>query len=193
MIGDPKTLLIGAYAIGIFDLISASFFFIVSFRAICNRLSWLTIFAVAFGIFWVSMIVMLLLGIHGRNPKCLKTWITFSCCGILVETILLLYAVLSESTFQTGLFKNILFLAAGLFVESIFLFVIHRFYVTLSFCQKCNKPRKTSKDNVHPNITTESKPKSKSKSNQSHKPKSHKKPPPQIQHSQGRIVQNSPS
>ncbi|KMY98851.1 uncharacterized protein LOC6737556 [Drosophila simulans] len=139
MISSKKSLLIWAYAIGCFDLISALLFSMVSLKTICDHLSWLTIFAAVFGLFWITMIVMLLVGIHGRHPRCVRAWIIFSCVGIMVEMCLVLYAVFNESTFQMGLIKNGLLLMVGLIVECIFLYIVQRFYVTLAFCQACHK------------------------------------------------------
>ncbi|XP_001972286.2 uncharacterized protein LOC6546342 [Drosophila erecta] len=134
-----NSLLVWAYAIGCFDLISAMLFSMVSLKTICDHLSWLTIFAAVFGLFWITMIVMLLVGIHGRNARCVRAWIIFSCVGIMVEMCLVLYAVFNESSFQMGLVKNGLLLMLGLVVECIFLYIVQRFYVTLAFCQACHK------------------------------------------------------
>ncbi|KAH8345822.1 hypothetical protein KR067_006760 [Drosophila pandora] len=143
MVQSAKWLLLCAYVIGIFDLVSAVFFFLISFKTICNRLSWLSIFAVTFGLFWITMILMLLVGIHGGKPRCVRAWIIFCCVGILFEMCLILYAIFNESSFQTGLLKNCLLLTAGLAVESMFLYIIYRFYVTMDFCQKCQRPKPT--------------------------------------------------
>ncbi|XP_039485172.1 uncharacterized protein LOC120447708 [Drosophila santomea] len=144
MSSSNNSLLIWAYAIGCFDLISALLFSMVSLKTICDHLSWLTIFAAVFGLFWITMIVMLLVGIHGRNPRCVRAWIIFSCVGIMVEMCLVLYAVFNESTFQMGVVKNGLLLMLGLLVECAFLYIVQRFYVTLAFCQACHNA-KTSK------------------------------------------------
>ncbi|XP_017087511.2 uncharacterized protein [Drosophila bipectinata] len=134
-------LLIWAYAIGIFDLVSAVFFFLISLKTICSRLSWLSIFAVTFGLFWVTMIFMLLVGIHGRKPQCVRDWIIFCCIGIVFEMGLIVYAIFNDSSFNTGLLKNGILLIAGLVVECMFLYIIYRFYVTMEFCQNCQKPK----------------------------------------------------
>ncbi|XP_041633264.1 uncharacterized protein [Drosophila kikkawai] len=110
----PKSLRIWAYAIGCFDLIAALLFFVVGLRSISQRLSWLTIFGILFGIFWISMIVMLLLGIQGRRPRLVRAWIIFSCAGILTEIFVFLYGILCESSFHKGLVKNGLLLLAAL-------------------------------------------------------------------------------
>ncbi|KAH8361603.1 hypothetical protein KR084_009651 [Drosophila pseudotakahashii] len=175
---NRNSLLIWAYAVGCFDLVSAVLFSMVSFKTICDHLSWLTIFATIFGLFWISMIVMLLVGIHGRNPRCVRAWIIFSCLGILVEMCLILYAVFSESSFQMGLVKNGLLLMLGLVVECIFLYIVQRFYVTLAFCQACHKAltSKVVQEN-HPYTEPRQQPKRK----------------PQIQHPRGKVVHNAPS
>ncbi|EDX09974.1 GD14246 [Drosophila simulans] len=111
MISSKKSLLIWAYAIGCFDLISALLFSMVSLKTICDH----------------------------RHPRCVRAWIIFSCVGIMVEMCLVLYAVFNESTFQMGLIKNGLLLMVGLIVECIFLYIVQRFYVTLAFCQACHK------------------------------------------------------
>ncbi|XP_016933052.3 uncharacterized protein [Drosophila suzukii] len=182
-----NSLLIMAYAIGCFDLVSALLFSMVSFKTICEHLSWLTIFAVIFGLFWISMILMLLLGgIHKRNPRCVRAWIIFSCLGILVEMCLILYAVFNESSFQTGLVKNGLLLLLGLVVECIFLYIVQRFYVTLAFCQACHKAL-TSK--VAQENQTYPEPNRQRQYNNNYQPKRY----PQIQHPRGKIVHNAPS
>ncbi|XP_017014523.2 uncharacterized protein [Drosophila takahashii] len=178
MSSSRNSLLIWAYAVGCFDLVSAVLFSMVSFKTICDHLSWLTIFATIFGLFWVSMIVMLLVGIHGRNPRCVRAWIIFSCLGILVEMCLILYAVFSESSFQMGLVKNGLLLMLGLVVECIFLYIVQRFYVTLAFCQACHKAL-TSKVVQENHTYTE--------------PRQQPKRQPQIQHPRGKIVHNAPT
>ncbi|XP_017080319.1 uncharacterized protein LOC108114075 [Drosophila eugracilis] len=179
-------LLIWAYAIGCFDLAAALLFAIVSFKTICTHLSWLTIFASIFGIFWVSMILMLLIGIHGRKPSCVRAWLIFSCLGILVEMCLILYAVFNESTFQTGLVKNGLLLLLGLIVECIFLYIVQRFYVTLAFCKACHQAIKSKllqegHSGKHPSR------------HRLHDANDQPKKYPQLQHPRGKIVHNAPS
>ncbi|BFF97229.1 uncharacterized protein DMAD_05682 [Drosophila madeirensis] len=140
MLQPESTLLLGAYVIAIFDLLCASLFAGLCLNTIFEHLSWLSIFAVVFGIFWVSMIFVLFLGIYARNPRCLRAWIRFSMGGILLEMCLLLYAVFRESKFQIGLVRNGLFLVASLIVELIFLFTICQFYKALARCKVCQRP-----------------------------------------------------
>ncbi|XP_017134693.1 uncharacterized protein LOC108150894 [Drosophila miranda] len=140
MLRPENSLLIWAYIIAMFDLICASLFAGLCLDTIFEHLSWLTIFAVVFGIFWVSMIVVLLVGIYARNPRCVRAWILFSEGGILLEMCLLLYAFFSQSTFQAGLVRNGLFLMSGLIVELIFLYTIYQFYKALARCKRCKRP-----------------------------------------------------
>ncbi|KAH8367538.1 hypothetical protein KR200_000065 [Drosophila serrata] len=143
----PKTLLIWAYVIGCFDLIAASLFTVMGLRMIKERLSWLTISAILFGGFWISMIMMLLIGVRGRRPMYVRNWIIFSCMGILTESCFFLYGILSECCFQEGLIRNGILLIVALFVEFIFLYIVHRFYLTLSRCEPCHKPRAREPEN----------------------------------------------
>ncbi|XP_016988999.1 uncharacterized protein LOC108051401 [Drosophila rhopaloa] len=188
MILSPNTLLMWAYGVGFFDLLSAVLFSMVSFKTICNRLSWLTIFAVVFGLFWVSMILMLLVGIHGRNPKCVRAWIIFSCLGILVEMFLILYAVFTESSFQIGLVKNGLLLMLGLCIECSFLYIVYRFYVTLAFCQACHKTIQSKVVQQH--LTEPSQDSNHQRQKQARDQHNNRF---QIQNPKGKIVQNTPS
>ncbi|XP_017133556.1 uncharacterized protein LOC108150103 [Drosophila elegans] len=185
---SQNSLLMWGYGVALFDLVSAVLFSLVSFKTICKRLSWLTIFAVVFGLFWVSMILMLLIGIHGRNPRCVRVWIIFSCLGILVEMCLILYAVFNESSFQLGLIKNGLLLMLGLLIECIFLYIVYRFYVTLEFCQACHKAieRKVVKQHL---TEPHREPKHQRQSQTRVQPKNRY----QIQHPRGKIVYNTPS
>ncbi|XP_022218587.1 uncharacterized protein LOC111071507 [Drosophila obscura] len=143
MLKPERTLLLWAYVIAIFDLLCATLFAGLCLGTIFEHLSWLTIFAVIFGIFWISMIFVLFIGIYARNPRCLRAWILFSMGGILLEMCLLLYAVFSQSKFQIGLVKNSLFLVSGLIVELIFLYTICQFYKALARCKVCHRPLET--------------------------------------------------
>ncbi|SPP76691.1 uncharacterized protein LOC117580532 [Drosophila guanche] len=139
MLQPETTLLLGAYVIAIFDLLCASLFTGLCLNTIFEHLSWLSMFAVVFGIFWVSMIFVLFLGIYARNPRCLRAWILFSMGGILLEMCLLLYAVFRQSKFQIGLVRNGLFLVASLIVELIFLYTVCQFYKALARCKVCQR------------------------------------------------------
>ncbi|XP_064552310.1 uncharacterized protein LOC135438087 [Drosophila montana] len=134
---EKDSLLYCAYAIAVFDLLCGVLFAALSLCKIFTHLSWLTIFAVCFGLFWLTLIVMLFTGIYRRKSDLVRYWLIFSCVGIFVETCLIIYAFLSESTFQMGLASNSLVLCLGLFVETIFAFVIYQFYQVVATCNPC--------------------------------------------------------
>ncbi|KAH8296005.1 hypothetical protein KR054_000455, partial [Drosophila jambulina] len=84
-----------------------------------------------------------------RKPRLVRAWIIFSCASILAEIILFLYGILSGSCYQNGLVSNGILLLIALIVEFIFLFIVHRFYVTLAYCQiQCGSPLSSESDPV---------------------------------------------
>ncbi|XP_030373216.1 uncharacterized protein LOC115623146 isoform X2 [Scaptodrosophila lebanonensis] len=97
-------------------------------------LSWLTIFATCFGIFWFSLIVLLVVGLYRRDTRYMRYWLSFSSAGILIEMFLILYGFFSETKFQLSMAKNIILLLLGLIVESCFVYIIFQFYNVLCKC-----------------------------------------------------------
>ncbi|KAL7733971.1 hypothetical protein ACLKA6_011668 [Drosophila palustris] len=139
MLLGEDSLLYCAYSIAAFDLLCAVLFAVLSLSLILSHLSWLTIFCVCFGIFWVSLILLLISGIYTRDSDLVRYWLIFSCFGILMEFILIVYAFLSHSTFQAGVIQNSFILCLGLFVETIFAFIIYQFYLAVSRCDVCDR------------------------------------------------------
>ncbi|XP_060658166.1 uncharacterized protein LOC132792730 [Drosophila nasuta] len=137
MVLQEESLLYCAYAIAIFDLLCAVLFAVLSLCLILNHLSWLTIFCVCFGVFWITLILLLISGIYRRDSDMVRYWLMFSCFGIMIESILIVYAFMSHTTFQSGVVRNSFILCLGLFVEAIFAFIIYQFYLTVSSCNVC--------------------------------------------------------
>lgn len=133
------SLLYCAFAIAVFDLLCAALFAALSLGLMLSHLSWLTIFCACFGIFWLSLILVLISGIYRRDSDLVWYWIIFSCCGIFVEFILIIYAFISNSTFQAGIIRNSYLLCLSLFVETIFAFIIYQFYLAVSKCDICTE------------------------------------------------------
>ncbi|XP_034482399.1 uncharacterized protein LOC117787882 [Drosophila innubila] len=143
MLLGENSLLYCAYSIAVFDLLCAVLFSVLSLGLILSHLSWLTIFCVCLGIFWVTLILLLISGIYTRDSDMVRYWLIFSCFGIFVELILIVYAFLSHSTFQAGVIQNSFILCLGLFVETIFAFIIYQFYLAVSRCNVCVRRRST--------------------------------------------------
>lgn len=134
-------------------------------------MSWLTIFGVFFASCWLTLIIMLVSGIYWvshltnhsfllylliwrssflqRKPVLIGYWLLFSCLGIMVEALLILYAFLKNSTFNAGLVNNSMFLGLAMcklanvvqrlwfnyfhiaVVECCFAYIIYEFYRTV--------------------------------------------------------------
>ncbi|TDG51174.1 hypothetical protein AWZ03_002261 [Drosophila navojoa] len=139
---DRSSLLYCAYAIAVFDLLCGVLFAAFSLTKCFSYLTWLAIFAVCFGLFWITLIALLISGIYWRNPTLVGSWLVFSCVGIAIEICLLIYAFISRSTFQVGIAKNSLILLLGLFVETIFVLIIYLFYRELPECSPLVQDKK---------------------------------------------------
>ncbi|KAH8235092.1 hypothetical protein KR032_008752, partial [Drosophila birchii] len=74
-----------------------------------------------------------------RKPRLVRSWLMFSFVSILAEIFLFLYGILSQSCYQQGLVRNGILLVMALVVEFIFLYIIHRFYLTLCHCEACQR------------------------------------------------------
>ncbi|KAH8371885.1 hypothetical protein KR093_009237, partial [Drosophila rubida] len=88
-------------------------------------------------------VLSLCLIITHRNSEMVRYWIMFSCFGILIELILIVYAFMSNTTFQSGVIRNSFILCLGLTVEAIFVFIIYQFYLAVSSCNTCLTKRST--------------------------------------------------
>ncbi|KAH8266010.1 hypothetical protein KR038_000261, partial [Drosophila bunnanda] len=82
-----------------------------------------------------------------RKPRYVRAWIIFSCVSILAEICLFLYGILSECCYQQGLVRNGVLLVIALLVEFIFLYIVHRFYLTLAYCECCHNAEAEEPEN----------------------------------------------
>ncbi|XP_032596801.1 uncharacterized protein LOC116805881 [Drosophila grimshawi] len=171
---NQESLLYCAYAIAVFDLLCGVLFAVFSLTKIHNHLSWLTIFGVCFGLFWLGLIIVLIFGIYQRKSELVRYWLIFSSVGIFVEICLIMYAFLSHSTFQSGVAKNFSILCIGLIVETIFAFIIYQFYLAVAKCNACGKNFQVPRCTCQERVQSQSQPKSKP----SPKPKTKTDPAP---------------
>ncbi|ALC43785.1 CG14151, partial [Drosophila busckii] len=86
-------LVICSYGIALLDLISAVLFGGVSGMLYGKYHRWTSLALLIFAIIWVWIICMLLLGIYRRRILFVRFWLMFTCLGILLDTVLLIYGL----------------------------------------------------------------------------------------------------
>ncbi|KAH8415499.1 hypothetical protein KR222_001220 [Zaprionus bogoriensis] len=106
-------LVICSYAIALLDLVSALLFGSVSCMLYTQHVSslalgyapsqiiircylknhWTSLAALIFSCLWIGIILMLLMGIYQRRLSYVRYWLVFTCLGIMLDALLLLYGL----------------------------------------------------------------------------------------------------
>ncbi|EDV96926.1 GH16545 [Drosophila grimshawi] len=124
-------LVICSYAIAILDLVSAILFASVSATLYAEHSHWTSLVALIFSIIWICIILMLLLGIRRRHLTLVRYWLVFTCLGIMLDTILLLYGLTLVVSVNWEGVKITILPFVGLAVEMTFVYIIYIFYLDM--------------------------------------------------------------
>ncbi|XP_030373192.1 uncharacterized protein LOC115623123 [Scaptodrosophila lebanonensis] len=120
-----------SYCVAALDLISAVLFAVISAVVYARHDHWTSLVALIFTIFWILIIILLLVGIWRRRLIYVRYWLFFTCLGILLDAILLLYGfTLAMSVNWEGV-KITVLPFVGLAVEMTFVYVIYLFYMEI--------------------------------------------------------------
>jgi len=101
-----------AYCIALLDFISAVLFAIISGVVFARHVrrfghpfsiqmgkfrylqgNWSALVALIFTIFWMVIIIVLIAGIYRRKLGLVRFWLVFTCLGILLDGVILLYGL----------------------------------------------------------------------------------------------------
>ncbi|BFF97230.1 uncharacterized protein DMAD_05683 [Drosophila madeirensis] len=125
-------LVLCAYAIALLDLVSALLFAIVSGMLYAKNHHWTSLAALIFTIFWILVIIVLVLGIYRRQLTLIRCWLAFTCLGILLDGIILIYGLtLAVSVNWEGV-KITVLPFVGLAVEMTFVYIVHLLYLEMT-------------------------------------------------------------
>lgn len=126
---DDGYLVICSYAIAILDLISAILFASVSGMLYAQHNHWTSLAALIFSLLWMAIILMLLLGTYLRRLSYIRYWLVFTCLGIMLDAILLLYGLTLAISINWEGVKITVLPFVGLAVEMTFVYIIYIFYL----------------------------------------------------------------
>ncbi|KAH8371882.1 hypothetical protein KR093_009236 [Drosophila rubida] len=128
-------LVICSYAIAILDLISAVLFASVSGLLYVQHHHWTSLAAMIFSLMWIVIIMLLLVGIFQRNLTYVRYWLVFTCLGIMLDAILLLYGLTLAISINWEGVKITVLPFVGLAVEMTFVYIIYVFYLDMINCE----------------------------------------------------------
>ncbi|XP_017841367.1 uncharacterized protein LOC108599089 isoform X2 [Drosophila busckii] len=124
-------LVICSYGIALLDLISAVLFGGVSGMLYGKYHRWTSLALLIFAIIWVWIICMLLLGIYRRRILFVRFWLMFTCLGILLDTVLLIYGLTLAMSINWEGVKVTMLPFVGLSVEMTFVYIVYLFYMEM--------------------------------------------------------------
>ncbi|XP_017018326.1 uncharacterized protein [Drosophila kikkawai] len=125
---SDKYLVPCAYCIVLLDFISALLFTIISGLVFHKHGNASALAALLFTIFWMVIIVILAAGIYKRKVKLVRFWLVFTCLGIILDGVILLYGLTLAIAVNWDGVKVTVLPFVGLAVEMTFVYIIYLFY-----------------------------------------------------------------
>ncbi|KAH8379096.1 hypothetical protein KR009_003033 [Drosophila setifemur] len=120
-----------SYCIGLLDLISAVLFAVISGIVFSKHGNWSALLALIFTIFWILVILILMVGTYKRKLVYLRFWLVFTCMGILLDGIILLYGLTLAISMNWDGVKITVLPFVGLAVEMTFVYIVYLFYLDM--------------------------------------------------------------
>ncbi|XP_052845755.1 uncharacterized protein LOC128258263 isoform X1 [Drosophila gunungcola] len=126
-------LVLCAYCIALLDFISAVLFAIISGVVFSKHVRrWTALVALIFTVFWMLIIITLLAGIYRRKLGLVRFWLVFTCLGILLDGVILLYGLTLAISVNWEGVKITVLPFVGLAVEMTFVYIIYLFYLDMT-------------------------------------------------------------
>ncbi|KAH8235091.1 hypothetical protein KR032_008751 [Drosophila birchii] len=120
-----------AYCIAVLDFISALLFAIISGLVFHKHGNGSALVALIFTIFWMIIIITLAAGIYSRKTKLVRFWLVFTCLGIVLDGIILIYGLVMAIAVNWDGVRITVLPFVGLAVEMTFVYIIYLFYPSL--------------------------------------------------------------
>ncbi|XP_017043542.1 uncharacterized protein LOC108089707 [Drosophila ficusphila] len=131
-----------AYCIALLDFISAVLFAIISGVVYSKHGHWSALVALIFTVFWMLIIIILLSGIYKRKLGLVRFWLVFTCLGILLDGVILLYGLTLAISVNWEGVKITVLPFVGLAVEMTFVYIIYLLYLDMIVHTPPSTPRK---------------------------------------------------
>ncbi|KAH8296203.1 hypothetical protein KR054_003039 [Drosophila jambulina] len=128
-----------AYCIALLDFISALLFAIISGLVFHKRSNGSALMALLFSVFWMIITIILGTGIYSRKMKLVRFWLVFTCLGIILDGIILLYGLTMAIAVNWDGVKITVLPFAGLAVEMTFVYIIYLLYPYLESNTDCQE------------------------------------------------------
>ncbi|KAH8262391.1 hypothetical protein KR026_001894 [Drosophila bipectinata] len=120
-----------SYCIGLLDLISALLFAIISGIVFSKHGHWTALVALIFTLFWIFIIIVLLLGVYKRKLGLVRFWLVFTCLGIIMDGVILLYGLTLAISVNWDGVKITVLPFVGLAVEMTFVYIVYLLYLDM--------------------------------------------------------------
>ncbi|KAH8305289.1 hypothetical protein KR018_011869 [Drosophila ironensis] len=123
-----------SYCIGFLDLVSAMLFAFISGVVFAKHGKCSALVALVFTSIWILMIVILLAGVFKRKSTLVRLWLIFTCLGIVLDGLILLYGLTLAISVNWEGVKITVLPFMGLAVEMTFVYIIYLFYLDMIGC-----------------------------------------------------------
>ncbi|KAH8367539.1 hypothetical protein KR200_000064 [Drosophila serrata] len=117
-----------AYFIALLDFISALLFAIISGLVFYKHGNGSALVALLFTFFWIIIIIVLGAGIYSRKSKLVRFWLIFTCLGIILDGLILIYGLIMALAVSCDGVRITVLPFAGLAVEMTFVYIVYLFY-----------------------------------------------------------------
>ncbi|XP_034105082.1 uncharacterized protein LOC132789911 [Drosophila nasuta] len=131
--------------IAIFDLAHALFFVLQATISLVTSFNLYTSLALLGTIFWVLIVILLIVGLSKRRPVLVKAWLIFSIAGFIADTLFLIWGIVSSVSIDWDHLREFSIIFIGIFIESLCIYLVYRYYLVMDPCRIVYEPEKGSK------------------------------------------------
>ncbi|KAH8302909.1 hypothetical protein KR044_011812 [Drosophila immigrans] len=131
--------------IAIFDLAHALFFVLQATISLVTSFNLYTSLALLGTIFWVLIVILLIVGLSKRRPVLVKAWLNFSLAGFITDISFLVWGIVSSVSIDWDHLKEFSIIFIGIFIESLCIYLVYRYYLVMDPCRIVYEPEKGSK------------------------------------------------
>ncbi|XP_017863491.1 PREDICTED: uncharacterized protein LOC108614086 [Drosophila arizonae] len=167
--------------IALCDLGHALFFVVNATISLLTRFNIYSTLALMGTVFWVLVVVLLIVGLTMRRPILVKIWLIFSIIGFIVDIGFSIWGIVSSVTVDVDHLKEFSIIFVGVFIESICIYLVYRYYLGMDPCRLIDEPergkKRTTKKNRDDRACKDSQRKPKAHEKKTVKKKPEKKKP----------------
>ncbi|KAH8371881.1 hypothetical protein KR093_009235, partial [Drosophila rubida] len=131
--------------IAIFDLAHALFFVLQATISLVSSFNLYTTLALLGTIFWVLIVILLIVGLSKRRPALVRAWLIFSIVGFIADILFLIWGIFSSVSIDWDHLREFSIIFVGIFIESLCIYLVYRYYLVMDPCRIVYEPEKGSK------------------------------------------------